>query len=168
MASFRFHALMEEFLAERGWEDELEVDEEAQTVSLRTGLDLNGQDGRLFVEASEKTCFVDVYVYYTGFKCKPAKLNEMAVLLNQIHTRCSYGTFVVFDDGYVRWQHRVDFENSQPSGLSITRIVGPGWDYAKEFSDPISAVALTKQTAKEALEEFDEARSANDDGPSEL
>jgi len=168
MASFRFHALMEEFLANREWDDELEVDEEAQTVKLNTGLDLNGQDGRLIVEASEKTCFVDVFIYYTGFKCKPAKLNEMAVLLNQLHTRRRYGTFVAFDDGYVRWQHRVDFEDSEPCGLSIERIVGPGWEYAKQFSDPISAVALTKQSAKEALAEFDEARSANDDGPSEL
>jgi hypothetical protein len=159
---------MEEFLANREWDDELEVDEEAQTVKLNTGLDLNGQDGRLIVEASEKTCFVDVFIYYTGFKCKPAKLNEMAVLLNQLHTRRRYGTFVAFDDGYVRWQHRVDFEDSEPCGLSIERIVGPGWEYAKQFSDPISAVALTKQSAKEALAEFDEARSANDDGPSEL
>ncbi len=168
MASFRFHALMEEFLANREWDDELEVDEEAQTVKLNTGLDLNGQDGRLIVEASEKTCFVDVFIYYTGFKCKPAKLNEMAVLLNQLHTRRRYGTFVAFDDGYVRWQHRVDFEDSEPCGLSIERIVGPGWEYAKQFSDPISAVALTKQSAKEALEEFDEAQDEKDDGPSEL
>jgi hypothetical protein len=92
----------------------------------------------------------------------------MALLLNQLHTRCKYGTFVAFDDGYVRWQHRVDFEGSEPTAISIQRIVGPGWNIAEQFIDPISAVALTKQSAKEALEEFDEAQQEKDDGPSEL
>ena len=168
MASFRFHALMEEVLAELEWEDELEVNEEEQTVKLDTAINVAGQDGRLIVEASEQTSYVDVLDYYTGFKCKPAKLDQMAVLLNKLHARWRYGTFLVFEDGYIRWQHRVDFADGQPTAASIQRLIQPGWGVLEQFFDPISAVALTKQTAKEALEEFDESQQEEKDVPSEL
>ena len=78
-------------------------------------------------------------------------------------------------DGRVCWHHRVDFEGSQPTGKSVEQIVSAGFSGIQEFNDVISAVALTKQTAAEAIEEYDSAQEAQQnveeesvEGPSEL
>ncbi len=143
------------FGGSRCWTDEYEVDSEKKTISLTATLDITPeQKGRLIIEARDELDIVDVYFYY-DLKCKETKLEQMALLLNGIHVRWHFGRFEVFPDGYVRWRHRVDFEGSQPTGLSLERIVGPGWDATGKFADVIAAVALTKLSAAEALEEYD-------------
>lgn len=169
----KYQLLIEEFMAARGWNDDLEVDAEAQTAALNTGINLGEQSGRLIVQGCDVNDMVDVYVYYE-IKCKESKLEQMAQLMNGLHMRWSYGRFEVFPDGYMRWSHRVDFEGSQPSALSIERMVKPGWDAAQKFADVISAVALTKQSASEALSDYDNEQNDNnkndsgDEVPSEL
>jgi hypothetical protein len=167
----RYQSLIEEFMAAREWTDELEVNLEERTTTLDTGIDLAGQGGRLIIQGADETDFLDVHIYFE-FQCRAAKLEQMAILLNEIHKRWKYGHFTCFDDGHVRWSHRVDFEGSSPTATNIERIVKPGWGVAAHYIDPIAAVALTKQDAKEAIAEFDEEqekRSAKtDDGPSEL
>jgi hypothetical protein len=168
----KYQVLIEEFLAGREWKDELELDLDEQTAMLKTGVTIAGQKGRLIVIGCDKTDFVDVHFYY-DFQCREAKLEQMAILLNEIHQRWKFGHFISFADGHIRWSHRIDFEGSSPAAISIERIVQPGWDTAEHFINPIAAVALTKQGAKEAMAEFDEEqekRSAKSegDGPNEL
>lgn len=163
--------VMKEFLEAREWTDDLEIDPNTSVVSLGTGINIGSQSGRLIIEANNRTCIVEVFIYYE-LKCKEAKRPQMVSLLNGIHQRWSFGRFVVFPEGHIRWQHRVDFEDANPSGKSINNIVQPGWDAVGFFADAISAVALTKQTAEEALSEYDAAQldsSASDvEAPSEL
>jgi hypothetical protein len=171
----RFQILLEEFLADREWQDELEVDVESKTVMLRTGVNVASHGGGvLVIEASDVTEMVGVFLYLP-FNCKGFKIAEMKQLLNDINIRRNYGCFQCIpdgDNGRVRWVHRVDFEGGSPTAKSLHQIVGPGWDTAAEWADVIAAVAITKQTAEEALEEFDEEQrqrqEAEDNGPSEL
>jgi hypothetical protein len=151
----KYQIILDQFLKEREWSDEYEINSEEKAVSLNTGINIcEGHSGRLIVEASDQTDYVDVYIYYSQ-TCKEAKLDEMAILLNGIHRRWHFGKFTVFKDGYIRWSHRVDFEGSQPTGLSLERIVQPGWTTTEKFADIIAAVALTKQSAADALAEYD-------------
>lgn len=169
----KYQVALEEFLAAREWTDELEIDMEEKKVQLATGISIGDQSGnRLFVEGYDETDFVDVFIYY-GIKCKEAKLGEMSSLLNEIHRRWLFGRFVCLDDGTLRWSQRVDFEGSSPTGTSIERMVSSGWESAERFLDVIAAVALTKQSAKDAIAEYDEARrakaaEAEGDGPAAL
>ena len=154
----KYQIVLDEFLAAREWTDKYEIDLHNKTVTLTTTINFSGgNSGRLIIEASDKTDCVDVFIYF-NLSCKEAKINEMTALLNGIHQRWIFGHFVVFPDGIVRWSQRVDFEGSQPSGLSLERIVQPGWDAASGFSDAIAAVALTRQSASDALKEYDETR----------
>jgi hypothetical protein len=169
----KYQKVLEDFMKAREWEDKLEVDTEAGTVSLNTGINIGDQNGRLIIRFSEARDLLDVFVYY-DIKCKEAKIEEMKLLMNGIHQRWMFGRFEVFPDGFVRWFHRIDFEGSQPSGLSVQRNIQPGWDAASQFADVIASVALTKQTAEEALADYDEAQNAREeedasvDVPSEL
>lgn len=163
--------VLKEFLDSREWTDELEVDPNTSVISLGTGINIGSQSGRLIIEANNRTCVVEVFIYY-DLKCKEAKLPQMVSLMNGIHQRWSFGRFVVFPEGHIRWQHRVDFEDTNPTGKAINNIVQPGWEAVGLFADAISAVALTKQTAEEALSEHDAAQSDSStgdaDAPSEL
>jgi len=166
----KYQVVLEEFLAGREWEDELSIDFEEKKVSLDTGISSGeaGFKGHLIIEANDQTDLVDVFIYYDQ-PCKAAKLEQMSLLMNEIHCRWNFGRFMVFPDGNVRWCHRVDFEGSQPTGLSIERIVQPGWGVAEKFAGVIAAVALTKQTAADAIREYDEEQEAKEqkESPSE-
>ncbi|MFM8356084.1 MAG: hypothetical protein ACKOBM_14420, partial [Gammaproteobacteria bacterium] len=81
-----------------------------------------------------------------------------------------YGCFQLLEhqDDSVRWLHTVDFEGSSPTGKSVEQIVGPGWGRVGTFIETICAVALTKQSAAEAIEEFDSSSSDESEAPTEL
>jgi len=166
-----YKKLLQDFLKLREWTDELEEDTENSKMTLSTGIKIGNQGGRLIIEGSDKSGLLDVYIYFDQ-PCKENKIDQMAILLNGIHQRWAYGRFMVFPDGYMRWQHRIDFEGCNPTGLMISNLVQAGWDITGVYADTIMSVALTKQTAKDALMEFDEARESDndesDDGPSEL
>ena len=81
----RFHTLLEYYLAAEGWDDELEVDAEARSVTLNTGIGTGNLEFSLIIEASDQTECVDAYVYYRRVKCKESRLSEMCQLFNLIH-----------------------------------------------------------------------------------
>jgi len=152
----KYQIVLDEFLKEREWTDEYESDLEEKTISLETVITIcDSHSGRLIIEASDRTDLLDVHIYYNQ-TCKESKLDEMAILFNGIHQRWGLGRFTVLEDGYMRWSHRVDCEGLQPTGLTLERMVQPGWNAAKKFADVIAAVALTKQSAADALKEYDE------------
>ena len=128
-------------------------------------------NGKLIIEAFDESDFVSVY-FYLPFECKESKRTEMCILLNDFNARGGVGGCGCFqlldaDDDRIRWVHRVDFEGSSPTGKSVGRIVGPGWERVASFIEPICAVALTKQTATEAIEEFDTSSSEGSEEHSE-
>jgi hypothetical protein len=59
------------------------------------------------------------------------------------------------EERMVRWQLVVDFEGANPTGITIQRNFQPGWDAVEFYVNPVSAVALTGQTAADALREHD-------------
>ena len=168
----KYEVVINEFLKAREWTDELNIDTEDSSATLVTGVDFEGGSCKLIIEGYDKSDLVDVFIYYT-FNCKNTKFDQMAILFNEIRRRWRIGTFEFLADGRLRWHHRVDFEGSQPTGTSIERMVSPGLAAVEQFNDVISAVALTKQSAKEAVEEYDAAKAALEqkedaEGPSEL
>lgn len=155
--------VLDEFLELREWTDEYKVDDEEQSVFLKTEIKITeGHSGNLIIEASDKTDCYDVFIYL-GIACKENKLDELAVLFNLLHRRWSFGRFMFFESGNIRWAHRVDFEGSTPTGTSLNRIVAPGWAALEEFADVIASVALTKQSALDALQEYDDEKNSNSD-----
>ena len=148
---------MEEFLLLRGWSDELKIDPVDRTISLVTGVSIGNQSGRLFVEIDEAADCVDVFFYY-DMRCKELNIDQMCRLINMLHLQWSFGRFEVLPDGRIRWRHRVDFEGSTPTGRSVEAIVQPGWVAIAKFLDPIAAVALTRQSADEALADWKQSQ----------
>lgn len=168
--SLNCQKVLQEFLDAREWEDEIDVDSENNAVRLATGVDFGEhKDGRLYIEASDENSRYAVY-FYLPFKCKESKFAEMCVLLNTLNNKHQYGRFELTEIGQVRWMQKVDFEGVEPNAWSIELMVGPGWDAMAYFADTFAAVALTKATAEEAIQQLmEEENNSNDsDGPTEL
>jgi len=161
MTGVDYRNVLKQFLDLRGWEDEIDIDEENGTLSVNTEIGINGQSIRLVIEINPEGDIVDVFFYYT-ILCKKNKINQMAILLNLIHHRWIFGRFEVYETGHIRWRHRCDFEGAQPVGLTINCIVEPGWQAVNKFADVIAAVALTNSTAEEAIAEYDKNRDNED------
>jgi hypothetical protein len=163
----KYQTILEEFLKARGWEDELEIKkpegDSVHIVSLDTSVNQDGTPGRLIIECYEPPADVVYFHFYLDIKCKPAKFDQMTILLNEINIRGEIGHFEVFrDGGHIRWKNKVDFEGSQPTGVSITQNCGPGMDSVGKYGEVITAVALTKQSAADALKEYDEEQEAKE------
>ena len=113
-SKLKFQIIFEQFLKKRDWHDELDVNAEKKLVTLNTGVRAGSHSGRLIIEGNDANDVVDFYFYLEHISCKQAKLDQMVLLLNEIHERWAFGRFTVFRDrGIIRWQHRIDFEGSQ-------------------------------------------------------
>lgn len=163
--------VIQEFLDGREWEDEIRIDEEKQSAHVVCSVDFGEyKDGRLFIDASDTTSLYGVFFYYP-FKCKESKFAEMCVLLNRIHNNHPYGRYeLLISDGSIRWMQNVDFEGAEPTGQSIELMVHPGWEALSYWAETIAAVALTKTSADEAIEQLvaQEKSHRESGGPTEL
>lgn len=158
----KYEAEMSEFLSIMEWSDvKLDVNVQNQQVVIHSGVNIDGQNGQAIIEANSDNDLFDFYIYYTGIECKFHKWEQMQLLMNEINIRFPLGRFECFDvggDRRIRWRHRIDFEGSNISGVSIRNNFGPGWDATVAFASVIAAVALTKQSAKEAISDYDRER----------
>jgi hypothetical protein len=181
--SLKYEKEMQEFLSIYKWDDvELKVDTEIEQVSLSTNITISGQNGKGIIEANSDNDIFDFYIYMLALKCKAKKIDQMKILLTEIHNRWAFGRFEYFmldDFLHVRWRLRFDFEGCTVSGLTIKNNFQAGWDAAERFIDTLMAVALTNQSAEEAIAEYEvererqrevyeAAQKETDDGPSEL
>lgn len=153
----KYQDTMKEFMEFREWNDELIFDEENGKVVLSTGVNIENQSGRAIVEARNNDIF-EFFFYYVNFTVKESNMDQIEILLSKINRNIFIGCLEVVgdvDDRRVRWRHRVDFEGASPTGLTLSRNFQPGWDTLESFINPIAAVALTKQSAADALSEHE-------------
>lgn len=158
--TFKHEAAMQTFLTEMEWTDTLEYDFENEFVYLNTPISINGNSHQLIVESRENN-IIDVYVYLRHLSVKPSKDDQMHILLSKINSRMRIGAFQFIREAdwhYIRWHHATDFEGSNPNGTTIRHQVITGIQTVEDHADLIAAVALTNQTADQALEEFNQSR----------
>ena len=158
---FKYEAAMQTFLTEMEWTDDtLDYDFENDFVYLNTQISINGNTHQLIVDSREND-LIDVYVYLRHLSVRPSKDEEMHILLSKINSRLRIGAFQFIREAdwhYIRWHHATDFEGSNPVGTTIRHQVITGIQTVEDHADPIAAVALTNQTADQALEEVHQSR----------
>ena len=160
---FKHEIALQTFLSEMEWTDELEYNFDKRFVSLSTPITIGGNDNLLIVEAHEND-LIDVYVYLRYLTVKHSKIEQMHILLSLINANLRVGKFQYMQRPewqVIRWQHAADFEGSNPNGTTIRHNVITGLNTVEDYAVPIAAVALTNQTADQALEEFNESRKPN-------
>lgn len=164
--AFKHEVAMQTFLAEMEWtDDKLQYDVEHEFVCLNTSIAINGNNHQLIVESCDND-IIDVYVYLRYLSVKLCKDDQMHILLSKLNSRLRVGAFQFVrgtDWHFIRWHHATDFEGSNPTGTTIRHQVITGLQTVEDHTDPIAAVALTNQTAEQALDEFQQSRKNEGD-----
>jgi len=158
---------MQDFLCEMEWSDTLTFDYEERFVYLETKVSIEGASIKMFLEAYD-TDLIQIYLYVHHIPCKRSRINEMRLLFSMINSTVSFGAFQLIyrtDHVTLRWRHVVDFEGSSPTGTTLVRNVTAGFSVLAEYLDPIAAVALTRQTAADAIEEHELMKGRDDADP---
>lgn len=163
----KYTQAIQEFLHEMEWSDELTFDYEQRYVYLRTQVTIEGASIKMFLEAYD-TDIVSIYLYVNHIPCKRSRIEEMRLLFSMINSTVCFGAFQLIDrtnSVTLRWRHMADFEGCNPLGITLVRNVIEGFRIIEEFLEPIAAVALTRQTAADAMTEHELMKGRDDAEP---
>ncbi|MEI8186827.1 MAG: hypothetical protein WCG19_09025 [Chlorobiaceae bacterium] len=142
----RLARLIEEFIAEKEWDDEIEKDVENGMCQLSTSLSINNQSFRLYIEGDENRNFLFLYLY-APFSIIEGKYVDACMLFNFINNIYVYpGRLTAGDDGSIRYIDIIDVENFEPSIEIIQNMLGNGVSLFNNNTEEIAAVALTQKT----------------------
>lgn len=177
---YEFHDMpltqvMKKWMDSEGWDDEIELDESHTRSRVVTSFGVEGQSYRTFLEVSEKDETFFVYMY-SPFSCPPARMGDMARILNRINMRLRLGRLGCHDDddaNPVQFKACVDVEGGTLAGGQIDTLLGSASASFRQYGQLIASVALTKFPEGDLWKSFleDEAKQEADDegsGPSEL
>jgi hypothetical protein len=156
-----FQNILRNFLDIRKWDQDVEYLEQTEKWMVSTELKAQSHIARAFIEGSDATGVLPMYLYYS-FSCKEAKQIEMLMLLNWINRHLLVGHFELTQRDQIRWVLEFDCEGLNMNGVSVSINFQHGWNVISGYSDAISAVALTKASAEEAMADFNEANGRQD------
>lgn len=152
---------IQELILSKGWNDVVIQDEENQSSSVNFRYNINEQSFSVFIDTDEARDAVKFYIQ-APFNVLAKQVNEMALLLNRINIETPMGSFVVYPDGTLIWRHSIDFENIEPSTVSLDNNMGAGINCFREWFEEISAVALTKTTAQDIFDELEDEETPDE------
>lgn len=147
---------IQDFLDAQEWTDEIEVNEDRTSGRLATSMTLNDQSCRLYVEAEETEERVYVFLYFP-IKTPPARLPEVARLLNRINAPMKLGRLALFDDedaNYIQYKAAIDVEDGTIVGTQIASMIIPGRHTFLRYWDLLMSACLTKQSEDALWEKF--------------
>jgi hypothetical protein len=158
----KYEALFQEWLKSREWDDELEIDQENKSTQLGTMLEVNGQGYEVFLQGSDESDVVRV-ILYPPYIVRENKRNEACILTNEINQRIK-GKFLIFaDDGKFQFFDSVDLRGTSPSVVTIENLAGLAMEICAFWDPHLAAMAMTKITTAEILEEISKASEEDTD-----
>lgn len=163
-----------QFFNDEKWTDDITVSDDRNSSTVETGLNIENQSYKLYLEANEEGEVFSVYVY-TPFNVPPNRIVATAKILNRINfTRLRLGRLAVLENGEpnpIQFGCSIDVEGGTLAPKQIGTVIGVCFSLGR-FHQLLSAVALTKMSEDKLWEEFvDEERKSQEeesDGPNQL
>jgi Putative bacterial sensory transduction regulator len=170
-------AVIAEFLALKGWDDDITLNEEKNRAQVQYSTTINGVSFANIIESWEHHERIFVYGY-TKFEVPPSRMGELSRLMNIINMSNNFGRLACNDDddaNPIQFCIGYDVEGSSVTAKQIDIMTKEAGLWFSRWHSTLASVALTKTTAKKALEQFladqaaaEEERSDDEDAPREL
>ncbi len=169
----RLATLVEEFLADLGWVDGIETDEENDgdtglRVITKVQLTIENQTYRLFIDTIETSQWL-MLTLYPPYKVNEGKYVDACMLFNYFNNDYLFGgRLAVGDDGTIRHSQIIDVSDTEPSKNLIKNMLENAIEMFKQHGEVIALVALTKKSYEairkdmERREEIERGRKGDD------
>ena len=147
----RLATLVEEFLADLGWVDGIETDEEHDgdtglRVITKVQLTIENQTYRLFIDTIETSQWL-MLTLYPPYKVNEGKYVDACMLFNYFNNDYLFGgRLAVGDDGTIRHSQIIDVSDTEPSKNLIKNMLENAIEMFKQHGEVIALVALTKKS----------------------
>ncbi len=156
----RLATLVEEFLADLGWVDGIETDEENDVdnglrVITKVQLTIKNQTYRLIIESTETSQWL-ILSLYPPYKVNEGKYVDACMLFNYFNNDYLFGgRLSVGDDGTIRHSQIIDVSDTEPSKNMIKNMLENAIDMFEQYGEVIALVALTKKSYESIREEIE-------------
>ena len=151
----QFLGVMQQYLAYEGWDDDITIDEDGDAF-IKTTMRFDGQTHQLYLQGWAHIQNFKVYLY-SSFSVPPHRQDEIAILLNFINLRLGLGRFALRmsdEAAPIQFLSSVDVEEGEMSVKMISNMIGAGVNALCRHRDSLAAVALTKTSAREAINQI--------------
>ena len=143
---------VQQFLDLRDWTDEIEDNEDKGSSRLKTGLVVDGQSCRLFIDTFEQTDSISLYLY-PPFRMKLSNYAEACMLVNAINYGLRVARFEIDpSDGELRLVVAVDLHGAEVGGAFVDGMLGAASWTLDRWMVALAAVGVTGRKAVEVLE----------------
>lgn len=147
--------VIETFVAENEWKDEIKKNDDTGECQLATGMNICNQPFDLYVEGDEETELLSLFLY-PPFKVMEGKFVDACMLFNYLNDGYMFrGRITVSDKGRIRYREVIDTENLETSASMVHNMLFSGVKMFEMHMEAIAAVALTRKTYEAVREEYD-------------
>ncbi|NTV08631.1 MAG: YbjN domain-containing protein [Chlorobium limicola] len=140
----RLAQLLEAFIADIGWKDQLEIIEDEGISRLAVRLSVGNRSYRLMLEGYEMQHWL-VLCLYAPFTVRASKFVDACMLFNFINSSYSYsGNISVADDGIICYKQIVDLDDTGAEIALIYNMLHAAVNMYERNADEIEDVAVNE------------------------
>ncbi|WP_223267047.1 type III secretion system chaperone family protein [Chlorobium phaeovibrioides] len=147
--------VIEAFVKELEWNDEVELDPETGDSALGTNMEIRNQIFDLYIDGRQEQETLALHLY-PPFNVIEGKSMDAVLLCNYINDHYSYqGRLTLTDGGRIRYREVLDSEDIEPAPAILHNMLSSGVSLFKAHIEQIAAVALTRKSYESVREEYD-------------
>lgn len=154
--------VLEIFVAEKEWDDEIELDDESGSHYLVTHIKIMNQVFELEVYGDDQRDRLSLFLT-PPFRATEGTNADLCQLFNYLNERYLYsGRLSVDMSGRIKYKAVIDTDNLEPSAAMIDNLLGSAIALFDNQMEPIAAVAMTNRTFAETLADYEKKEAIND------
>ena len=155
-AEFKLANSVRTFFDNNEWSYEVAEMKEPTRLIFRSHTYVDHQTHSIIIETDEKKETVEFFMY-SPFTVHPARVRELAVILNRINIVQRLGRFAIWDDddhNAIQWKAAIDVEGGELAVDQIDTLCSAGVSASRHYLDVLSRVALSPLPANEVWKDF--------------
>lgn len=152
----RLTNIVKQWLKEKEWEDEPEIDEENQTSSTVFAYGIDDFSVMCFVDVAEKSGLVKLFMYFREPNTPEKRADEVQKFCTEVTNRLVVGCLrFKRERREILYYAGMDFENASFEPAHLTNLFNLGSSTMTHYLTKYMAVCFGGKTAEEVLSEED-------------
>ena len=144
----KYQKLLQEWVKEKEWDDEITYDQEANKSLLNFKVNINDQFFNTYIEGDEERDWLFIFMY-CPFNVKKEKESDVLKLFNHIHGATYYGRLVLLDEGIVQYKQIMPLSGVEPNISLVQNVYSTAILVYETWLEDIAEVGLTKTSFKQ-------------------